>query len=66
LSVRLSKNIKSKVWQFIFLEIGLLREISRVATMPTKMMFYHQRGRIINLFKENEQTEKKTKKLARL
>jgi hypothetical protein len=27
------------------------------------MMFYHQRGRIINLFKENEQTEKKCQKV---
>ena len=54
----LSENIISKVWQFIFLHIGLLREISRVATRHTKMMFYHQRGRIINLFKENEQPEK--------
>ena len=58
-----SENIKSKVWQFIFLQIGLLREISRVATRHTKMMFYHQRGRIINLFKENEQQEKKRQKV---
>jgi hypothetical protein len=27
------------------------------------MMFYHQRGRIINLFKENEQQEKKCQKV---
>ena len=61
----LSENIISKVWQFIFLHIGLLREISRVATRHTKMMFYHQRGRIINLFKENEQPEKKRQKVCR-
>ena len=47
----LSENIISKGGQFIFLQIGLLREISRVATRHTKMMFYHQRGSIINLFK---------------
>ena len=27
------------------------------------MIFYHQRGRIINLFKENEQPEKKRQKV---
>ena len=58
-----SKIIKSKVGQFIFLQIGLFREISRVATRHTKMMFYHQRGRIINLFKENEQPEKNRQKV---
>jgi hypothetical protein len=57
-----SENIKSKVWQFIFLQTGLLREIFRVAMRHTKMMFDHQRGRIINLFKENEQPEKKRQK----
>jgi hypothetical protein len=54
----LSENIISKVWQFIFLQIGLLREISRVATSYTKLRFFYQRNRIRNLFKENEQPEK--------
>jgi len=59
----LSKNIISKVWQFIFLQIGLLREISRVATSYTKLRFFYQRTRIRNLFKENEQPEKKQPKV---
>lgn len=63
MSVRLSENIISKVGQFIFLQIGLLRKIYRVATRYTKLRFFYQRNRIINLFKENEQPEKERPKV---
>jgi len=33
------KNTKIKVMHFIFLEMALLQEISRVATMYTKIFF---------------------------
>ena len=46
-----SENIISQVWQVIFIQIGLLLEISRVATRSTKLRFFNQRNRIINLFK---------------
>ena len=57
------KNKKRKVMHFIFLQMTLLQEISRVATRYTKMMFFYQRKRIINLFKENEQPEKEQPKV---
>ena len=52
------KNTRRKVMHFIFLQLALLQEISRVATRYTKLMFFYQRDRIIDLFKENEQPEK--------
>lgn len=54
------KNTRRKVIHFIFLQVALLKEISRVAKRYTKMMFFYQRDGIINLFKENEhpQTER--------
>ncbi len=58
-----SENIISKVRQFIFLQIALFREISRVATRYTKLRFFSQKNRIINLFKENEQPEKERPKV---
>jgi|SRR6476661_4018356 N12 class adenine-specific DNA methylase len=58
-----SENIISKVRQFIFFQIALFREISRVATRYTKLRFFYQTNRIINLFKENEQPEKERPKL---
>ncbi|MEG3988922.1 hypothetical protein QUA13_17525 [Microcoleus sp. S28C3] len=51
-------NTRRKVMHFIFLQLALLQEISRVATRYTKLMFFYQRDRIIDLFKENEQPEK--------
>ncbi|MEG5035854.1 hypothetical protein QUB37_14695 [Microcoleus sp. AT3-A2] len=54
---------RRKVMHFIFLQIALLQEISRVATRYTKKMFFYQRNRIINLFKENEQPEKERPKV---
>lgn len=33
-------NTKRKVMHFIFLQIAILQEISRVATRYTKMMFF--------------------------
>lgn len=51
-------NTRRKVIHFIFLQMALLQEISRVATRYTKKMFFFQRNKIINLFKENEQPEK--------
>ena len=57
------KNTKRKVMHFIFLQMALLQEISRVATRYTKMMFFYQRNHIINLFKENEQPEKERQSL---
>ena len=52
------KKKQRKVMHFIFLQMALLQEISRVATRYTKMMFFYQKIPIINLFKENEQAEK--------
>jgi hypothetical protein len=52
------ENTKIKLTNFIFLQMALLQEISRVATRYTKMRFFYQRNCIINLFKENEQPEK--------
>jgi hypothetical protein len=43
-------NTKRKVMHFIFLQMALLQEISRVVTRYTKLMFFYQRNRIINLF----------------
>ena len=57
------KNITRKVIHFIFLQMALLQQISRVATRYTKMMFFYQRKHIINLFKENEQPEKERPKV---
>lgn len=57
------KSTRRKVMHFIFLQMALLQEISRVATRYTKMMFFYQRNHIINLFKENEQPEKKRPKV---
>ncbi|MEG4573109.1 hypothetical protein QUA56_10490 [Microcoleus sp. N3A4] len=54
---------RRKVIHFIFLQMALLQEISRVATRYTKLMFFYQRNRIIDLFKENEQPEKKRPKV---
>jgi len=51
-------NTRRKVMHFIFLQMALLQEISRVANRYTKLMFFYQRNRIINLFKENEEPEK--------
>jgi hypothetical protein len=48
---------------FIFLQMALLQEISRVATRYTKMMFFYQKTHIINLFKENKQPEKERPKV---
>ncbi|WP_293121940.1 hypothetical protein [Microcoleus sp. bin38.metabat.b11b12b14.051] len=56
-------TIKRKVIHFIFLQMALLQEISRVASRYTKMMFFYQRNSIINLFKENEQPEKERPKV---
>jgi hypothetical protein len=56
------KQTKRKVMHFIFLQMALLQEISRVATRYTKMRFFYQRNHIINLFKENEQPEKEQSK----
>ena len=56
-------NTRRKVIHFIFLQIALLQEISRVARRYTKMMLFYQRARIINLFKENEQPEKERPKV---
>ena len=57
------EDIRRKVIHFIFLQIALLREISRVANRYTKMMFFYQKNSIINLFKENEQPEKEQPKV---
>ena len=57
------KNMRRKVNHFIFLQMALLQEISRVASRYTKMMLFHQRNRIINLFKENEHQEIKRPKV---
>jgi hypothetical protein len=54
---------RRKVMHFIFLQMALLQEISRVAHRYTKMMLFYQRDRIINLFKENEQPEKERPKV---
>lgn len=54
---------RRKVMHFIFLQMALLKEISRVASRYTKMMFFYQRNSIINLFKENEQPEKERPKV---
>ena len=56
-------TIKRKVIHFIFLQMALLQEISRVASRYIKMMFFYQRNSIINLFKENEQPEKERPKV---
>ena len=57
------KSTRKKVIHFIFLQMALLKEISRVATRYTKMMFFYQINRIINLFKEKEQLEKERPKV---
>jgi len=57
------KNTKIKVTDFIFLQMALLQEISRVATRYTKMRFFYPRNCIINLFKEKEQPEKERPKV---
>ena len=57
------KNTNIKLTDFIFLQMALLQQISRVATRYTKMMFFYQRNHIINLFKENEQPEKERPKV---
>jgi hypothetical protein len=57
------KKKQRKVMHFIFLQMALLQEISRVATRYTKMMFFYQKIPIINLFKENEQPEKERPKV---
>ena len=59
----LEGNKRRKVIHFIFLQMALLQEISRVASRYTKMMFFYQRNSIINLFKENEQPEKERPKV---
>ncbi|MEG4587374.1 hypothetical protein QUA54_19475 [Microcoleus sp. MOSTC5] len=57
------KNTRRKVMHFIFLQMALLQEISRVAMRYTKLMFFYQKNRIIDLFKENEQPEKERPKV---
>ncbi|NJL67108.1 MAG: hypothetical protein HC894_10590 [Microcoleus sp. SM1_3_4] len=57
------KKLSTKLWHSIFLQIAILHQIYRAATRHTKMMFYHQRGRIINLFKDSEQPETKRPKV---
>ena len=57
------KTIRKKVIHFIFLQMALLQEISRVAKRYTKMMFFYQRNHIINLFKENAHPEKERPKV---
>jgi hypothetical protein len=52
-----------KVMHFIFLQIAWLQQISRVAVRYTKLMLFYQRNSIINVFKENEQPEKKRPKV---
>jgi len=44
-------STRKKVIHFIFLQMALLQEISRVATRYTKKMFFYQINSIINLFK---------------
>ncbi|MEG4279364.1 hypothetical protein QUA62_18110 [Microcoleus sp. MON1_C1] len=56
-------NTRRKVMHFIFLQMALLQEISRVATRYTKLMFFYQRNRIINLFKEIEAPKKERPKV---
>ncbi|MBD1885334.1 hypothetical protein [Microcoleus vaginatus] len=56
-------NTRRKVMHFIFLQMALLQEISRVATRYTKLMFFYQRNRIINLLKEIEKPETKRPKV---
>ena len=48
------EKTRRKVMHFIFLQIALLQQLSRVATRYSKMMFFNQRNRLINLFKDNE------------
>ncbi|HEY9301883.1 MAG TPA: hypothetical protein VIQ31_37065 [Phormidium sp.] len=57
------KNTKRKVMHFIFFQMALLQEISRVAARYTKMMFFSQKYRLIDLFKENAQPEKERPKV---
>jgi hypothetical protein len=56
-------STRKKVIHFIFLQMALLKEISRVATRYIKKMLFYQRTHIINLFKENEQPEKERPKV---
>ncbi len=57
------KTTKRKVMHFIILQISLLKEILKVATRYTKMMFFYQRNPLINLLKENEHPEKERPKV---
>lgn len=56
-------NTRRKVIHFIFLQIAMLKEVSRVTARYTKMMLFYQRNRIINLFKENKQPKKQRPKV---
>lgn len=56
-------NTKTKVINFIFLEIALMQQIFRVATSKIKMMFYFQRGVVINLLKDDEPQKNKRPKI---
>ncbi|MFM9267472.1 hypothetical protein [Tychonema sp. BBK16] len=54
---------KTKLINFIFLQIALMQQIFLVATRQIKMMLYHQRGVVINLFKDDEQPKNKRPKI---
>jgi hypothetical protein len=54
---------KRKVIHFIFCQIALLQEISRVFIRYIKMMLFYQKKTIINIFKENEQPDKERPKI---
>lgn len=57
------QNTKTQVINFIFLQLALMQQISRVATRKIKMMFYYQRGRVINLLKDDEPPKNKRPKI---
>lgn len=56
-------NQKTKLINFIFLQIALMQQIFLVATRQIKMMLYHQRGVVINLLKDDEQPKNKRPKI---
>lgn len=58
-----SQTMSSKVSHFIFFQIALLEQISRVATRYAKLMFFYQRSGIINLFKDGEDPGKERPKV---
>lgn len=53
-------NTKRKVMHFIFLQIAILQEISRVATRYTKMMFFLSKKSHYKFLQRKRTAEKRT------